>query len=285
MILTLLFLTGFLAGCVDAIAGGGGLISVPVLLATGLPPHVAFGTNKLQGSIGTLAATLRYYKHGLISFQPVARGVLFGIIGGILGSTAWQVIDGAILLRLIPILLAIIFIYTLLTPKLGEADRKVRMPAEWFYPLFGLLLGFYDGFFGPGTGSFWVFALTCLLGYNLMKATAYTKVFNLNSSVIATVCFMIGGNVDYRIGLAMGAGQLIGGRLGATLAITKGARLIRPVFLSVVSMTIASLIYKTYFVDALNGLNFGLMLVGVAGVTLLLAFVTLIKRRTASENF
>lgn len=283
MMLILLFLTGFLAGCVDAIAGGGGLISVPVLLATGLPPHVAFGTNKLQGSIGTFMATLRYHKHGLISFQLIARGIFFGIIGGILGSTAWQVIDGAILMRFIPIFLAAIFLYTLFTPKLGAEDRKVRMAAEWFYPLFGLLLGFYDGFFGPGTGSFWVFALTCLLGYNLMKATAYTKVFNLNSSIIATICFMMGGNIDYRIGFAMAAGQLIGGRLGASLAITKGARLIRPVFLSVVSMTIASLIYKTYFIGSLSTAGFSLILLGVAFITILLTLFALLKRRAVPE--
>ncbi len=280
MILLLLFLAGLLAGSVDAIAGGGGLISVPVLLAIGLPPHVAFGTNKLQGSIGTFMATLRYHRHGLISFRLITRGIFFGIIGGILGSTAWQTIDGAILMRLVPILLTAIFLYTLLTPKLGAEDRKVRMPAEWFYPVFGLLLGFYDGFFGPGTGSFWVFALTCLLGYNLMKATAYTKVFNLNSSIIATVCFMIGGNIDYRIGFAMAAGQLIGGRLGATLAITKGAKLIRPVFLSVVSMTITSLIYKTYFSGALNPIHFGILLSGICALSL--TTVMLIKRRTAA---
>ena len=283
MLLILLFLTGFIAGCVDAIAGGGGLISVPVLLATGLPPHVAFGTNKLQGSIGTLMATLRYHKHGLISFQLIARGILFGIIGGVLGSTAWQVIDGAILMRFIPILLAAIFLYTLFTPKLGANDRKVRMPAAWFYPIFGLLLGFYDGFFGPGTGSFWVFALTCLLGYNLMKATAYTKVFNLNSSMIATICFMIGGNIDYRIGFTMAAGQLIGARLGASLAITKGAQLIRPVFLTVVFMTIASLIYKTYFIGTVSLVSFGLMLLGLALISILLSFFTLFKRRTMPE--
>ena len=107
-------------------------------------------------------------------------------------------------------------------------------------------MGFYDGFFGPGSGSLWVFSLTFFLGFNLTKATAYTKVFNLKSNIIATACFALGHNIDYRLALCMAAGQLIGGRLGAYLAIKNGAKLIRPIFISVVTMTIFTLVYKSY---------------------------------------
>jgi uncharacterized membrane protein YfcA len=246
MTILLLFLTGLFAGTIDAIAGGGGLISLPVLLSVGIPPHVAFGTNKLQGVIGTFVATLKYYRHGYIKLNKAYLGIIIGILGGIAGSVAAQMISSEVLRKLIPILLVIIFIYTLCSPRMGQHDQEPKLRESWFYGIFGFSLAFYDGFLGPGTGSFWVFALTFLLGYNLIKATAYTKLFNLNSSFIATICFAIGGNIDYRLGLMMAAGQLIGGRLGAHLAIAKGARLIRPIFLGVVSLTIATLLYKSY---------------------------------------
>lgn len=244
--LLILFFAGMFAGTVDAIAGGGGLISLPVLLSIGMPPHIAFGTNKLQGTVGTFMAVVKYYRHGYITMNKVYQGILWGIIGAIAGAVASQLMSSAILGKIIPLLLGIIFFYTIFSPRLGQHDKEARVGNFVFYLIFGFGLAFYDGFFGPGTGSFWVFALTCLLGYNLIKATAYTKVFNLNSSFIAMLCFAAGGNIDYRVGLVMAFGQIIGGRMGAHLAITKGARLIRPVFLGVVSLTIASLIYKNY---------------------------------------
>jgi uncharacterized membrane protein YfcA len=246
MILFLLFATGLFAGTVDAIAGGGGLISLPILLSIGMPPHLAFGTNKLQSTIGTLKATLKYYKHGYISLEKIYVGICFGAVGSILGSITAQIIHGDILSKIIPIFLFAILMYTIFSPHLGQHDKQAKMKEFWFYLIFGFTLAFYDGFFGPGTAMFWVFAYTFFLGYNLIKATAYSKVFNLNSNIISTICFAIGGNIDYRFGLVMALGQLIGGHLGAHLAITKGAQLIRPIFLSVVSLTIVTLVYKSY---------------------------------------
>jgi uncharacterized membrane protein YfcA len=230
MLLLLLFFTGLFAGTVDAIAGGGGLISLPVLLSIGMPPHMAFGTNKLQGTIGTFAAAMKYYRHGYISLKKAYLGIIFGLLGAILGAVTAQVVHSELLRQIIPVLLFCVFIYTVCSPKLGVQDNQAKMSEFLFYLIFGFALAFYDGFLGPGTGSFWVFALTFFLGYNLLKATAYTKIFNLNSSFIAMICFAIGGNIDYRLGLTMAMGQIIGGRLGAHFAITKGARLIRPFF-------------------------------------------------------
>lgn len=246
MIMLFLFATGLFAGTVDAIAGGGGLISLPVLLSLGIPPHIAFGTNKLQSTIGTLVAARRYHGHGLISLKTGYKGLIFGVLGSVSGSVATQILSTEILLTIIPAFLLMLLVYAIFSPRLGSQDTKPRMSEKWFYPLFGFALGFYDGFFGPGVGSFWVFMLTFLLGYNLIKATAYTKLFNLNSNLISLICFAIGGNIDYRFGLCMAAGQLIGGRLGANLAIKNGSRLIRPIFLCVVGATIATLIYKNY---------------------------------------
>lgn len=246
MLTLLLFATGLFAGTVDAIAGGGGLISLPVLLSIGMPPHIALGTNKLQGVVGTMVAAKRYSSFGLISFKSLRFGIIFGMLGAISGAVLSQALDPNLLKKIAPVILLVILLYTVYKPRLGLNDIQPRMKEPVFYTLFGLLLGFYDGFMGPATGSFWVFLLAFFLGYNLIKASAFTKVLNLNSSLVALVCFVMAGNVDYHAGLIMAAGQLIGGRLGASLAISKGTRLVRPLFLCVVTSSLATLIYKGY---------------------------------------
>lgn len=244
MTLFLLFLAGMFAGTVDAIAGGGGLISLPVLIATGMPPHLAFGTNKLQGMSGTFVAALKYYRHGYVTLSSITTGALFALLGGVLGSLASQWLSNELLKDIVPFLLILIFLYTFFSPRIGIEDKSPRINSLWFYATFGTMIGFYDGFFGPGTGSFWVIALSFFMGFNLIKATAYTKVFNLMSSVSAMLCFAVFGNVDYYLGGAMVLGQVIGGQLGAHLAIRNGAKLIRPLFMAMVSLTIATLVYK-----------------------------------------
>lgn len=251
-LLPLLFLTGLLAGTIDAIAGGGGLITLPILLFVGLPPHAALGTSKLQSSVGTGMAAKSYYQHGWFSFELILKGLLLGVLGAVLGAILGQVVHNEVLRKLIPFLLFIILIYTIFSPRLGETDTPPKMNEALFYQLFGFALGFYDAFFGPGTGSLWVFALTFFLGYNLTKATAYTKVFNLKSNIIGIICFALGQNINYKIALVMAAGQLIGGRLGAHLAMMKGALIIRPVFLLMVSGTIAALFYQNSYLLSVN---------------------------------
>lgn len=246
MLLLFLFFTGLLAGTVDAIAGGGGLISMPVLLSIGIPPHVALGTNKLQSSIGTFMAARKYYRQGLMPLQSIWLGILFVVFGASLGAIVSQLISSDSLRKIVPMMLALILVYTILSPKFGADDKHPRLNLRHFSMLFGFVFGFYDGFLGPGVGSFWVFSITFFLGFNLIKATAYTKAFNLTSNVVALICFMVGSNVDYRIGLCMAMGQIIGGWLGAHLAIKRGAQFVRPVFLIMVTGTIASLLYKNY---------------------------------------
>jgi uncharacterized membrane protein YfcA len=247
IVLPLLFFIALLAGTVDAIAGGGGLISLPALLAVGVPPHIALGTNKLQGMVGTGVATYSFYRKGYIAFSELYQGIIFSLIGAIVGAIISQVISNDILKKIIPILLIVILLYTLFSPKLGHIDSEARMNQRWFYIIFGTLLGFYDGFFGPGTGSFWIFAMVYFLGFNLIKATAATKVLNLNTNIFAFICFAVGGNIDYTIGAVMALGQIIGGRLGAHLTMNIGYKIIRPVFLGVVCVTLVMLIYQSYF--------------------------------------
>ena len=238
----ILFFTGLAAGTVDAIAGGGGLISLPMLLSVGVPPHVALGTNKLQSVFGTAMATHSYYRHGWLQKQGLLHGLFYSFLGALLGANASQFIDSHLLRKIIPILLFCVLLYTIFMPKFNEIDKEPKMRQTTFFIVFGLILGFYDGFLGPGTGSFWVFALIFFLGFNMTKATAYTKALNLNTNIAALICFALGHYVDYGIGLCMAAGQLLGGRLGAHLAIKKGAKLIRPFFIVMVTITIIALI-------------------------------------------
>jgi uncharacterized membrane protein YfcA len=246
-LMLLLALTGLLAGTVDAIAGGGGMISLPMLMLVGMPAHLALGTNKLQGSIGTLMAAINYYRRGMWSLKTIYKGLIFGFVGAASGAYLSQHISSAILGYIIPILLIAVLLYSIFMPSLGLIDRHPRMPEQLFFPLAGMILGFYDGFFGPATGSFWVFALVFFLGYNLAKATAYTKVFNLKSNIFATICFAIGHNIDYRAGLIMATGQFIGGQLGSHLVIKNGAKFVRPVFLTMVLLATLVLLGKQIY--------------------------------------
>lgn len=238
---------GLLAGTIDAIAGGGGLISLPALLLTGLPVHMALGTNKLQSSVGTFVAAHHYFKAGLISSAVILKGLLFGFFGAVLGALLVSLLDNHLLGQIIPWLMVCVFIYSVFTPKLGIVDRLPKIRENFFYLVFGFLLGFYDGFFGPGTGSLWVICLIFFLGYNLVKATAYTKLFNLKSNIIAFSFFGLAHQVDYKLGLTMAMGQLVGGKLGSHLAMRHGAPFIRVFFLLVVLMTIFALFENKFF--------------------------------------
>ncbi|MES2218077.1 MAG: TSUP family transporter [Pseudomonadota bacterium] len=241
-----LFFAALLGATIDGIAGGGGLITLPVLLFTGLPPQIALGTSKFQATFGTFMASAKYYQHGWFTFKTIKKGLIFGIAGAVLGAIAGQMLSSDLLRKILPILLFAMLLYMLFTPTLGHEDRKPRMSEFWFYIIFGFFLGFYDGFFGPATGSLWVFSLTFFLGYQFRSAVAYAKVFNFKSNVVALICFALGNNIDYRMGICMAAGQLIGGRFGAHLAILKGAEIIRPVFIGVTSLTIVALLCKSY---------------------------------------
>lgn len=244
--LFLLWLAGLLAGFVDSIAGGGGIISLPALLATGMPPHLALGTNKLQGTFGSLTSALNYSRKGLVSLHEIPRGVIFTAFGALTGTVTVQVLSPDFLRHMVLFLLVGVFFFTLFSPDLGKLDQRPSMTTPVFFGCAGLVLGFYDGFFGPGTGSFWTIALVVVLGLDLKKATAHTKVFNFTSNVVALVVFFAGHHVLVTAGLLMGAGQMIGAFVGSRLVIQKGTGFVRLFFLLVVAVTIVKLTYATY---------------------------------------
>ena len=216
----LLFLAALVAGLVDAIAGGGGLIALPALLTAGFPVPLALGTNKLQAFFGSAAAAAHYAKSGVIDWRSCRQGVVWTLIGALIGAWTVQRIDASRLGVMIP----------WLAPNL-------------FWGVAGLGLGFYDGVFGPGTGSFWTIALVGLLGQDFLAATGQTKVMNAASNLTAVLVFAAGGQIHWLAGGVMAVGQLLGARVGAGWVVKKGTRFIRPVFLTIVTLTIGRLAY------------------------------------------
>jgi uncharacterized protein len=238
-----LFFAGLSAGFVDAIAGGGGLIAVPMLLWAGLPPQVALGTNKLQSSCGTALAAWHYGRAGLFRWRSLTAGLLITFVAALLGARAVTLLDARLLRMCIPPVLIGLAIWFWFQPKLGLVPRPPRMHANLFAWLAGGVLGFYDGLFGPGTGSFWMIACVVLLGLDLPAATGHTKAMNLASNLAALSIFVLTKHVRYDVGLVMIAGQLIGARLGSGLVIARGASFIRPIFLAVVLALAVRLIW------------------------------------------
>src|SRR5438445_1232549 len=179
----LMFATGLAAGFVDSIAGGGGLITLPVLLSLGIEPQHALGTSKLQATCGSGSAAFHYAHAGAVRWRDCRRGFTITVIGAVLGTLVVQRLSPEVLKRMLPILLLAVGIFVLLKPDFGAEDHPPRMRHGYFDLIFGLTLGFYDGFLGPGTGTFWTMGFVLALGFNLTRATAYTKVMNFASNL------------------------------------------------------------------------------------------------------
>ncbi len=234
---------GFAAGFIDAIAGGGGLISLPALLWAGLPTHLALGTNKLQSAVGTTMAVSKYHAAGLIDWRDLRPAVAVTAVAAALGTGAVLLVSNDLLKRVVPWLLLGVAAWIFLRPRLAEATGAPRLGTWPFALLAGSTLGFYDGFFGPGTGAFWTAAWVEGRALPLTRATAATKVVNLTSNVAALAVFVAGGSVAPAAAGAMILGQLAGGRLGASLAIRHGAPFIRVVFIAVVLALVVRLLW------------------------------------------
>ena len=227
-IILLLSAIAVLAGFIDAIAGGGGLITVPALLSAGVPPLNALATNKLQGCFGSGTASYRFWRKGHINLSELLWPVALTFIGAALGTWAVQHIHNDWLNQIIPILLICVALYFALSPSFKDLDGHQRVSIGAFGLTGGLIVGFYDGFFGPGTGSFFFAAIVLLLGWGAKHATGATKVLNFTSNIASLIIFAAGGQVLWVLGIAMGIGQIIGAWLGSHLAIKHGAKLIKP---------------------------------------------------------
>jgi uncharacterized membrane protein YfcA len=238
LILLALAGAGMVAGFVDAIAGGGGLIALPALLAAGVPPIAALGTNKLQSVIGTGAAALTYWRGGFISLRALALAMPLTFAASFVGAFVVKQVDTSLLSVAVPVMLIAIALYFLLAPRLTDDDRHARLRWEIFVPVMGAIVGFYDGLFGPGTGSFLTMGFVALFGLGVTRAAGNTKILNLCSNLGALTLFIPSGDVLWAAAGAMAVGQLAGGYLGALTGIRFGAKLIRPLVV-VVSLILA----------------------------------------------
>lgn len=236
----------FAAGWMDSMAGGGGLIILPLLLALGIPPHMALGTNKLQGSFGTLTASFNFIRKGLLNWRSMLPAVGATLMGALAGSLLANYISPGFLSYLIPVLLTLFFLYSLFSSNLGEKEGRAKVPELGFMICAGILLGFYDGFFGPGTGSFWTLGLILLLGRDFRRATAETKIVNFTSNITALAIFLFMGQVHILLGLSMGLFQIAGAWVGSHIVMKGPIKVIRWVFLGVIALTLVKLYWNLF---------------------------------------
>ncbi len=229
---------GMVAGFVDAIAGGGGLIALPALLAAGVPPIAALGTNKVQSVIGTAAAATTYWRGGYASLRALSPAIVTTYFAAIVGAFVVKQINVLVLEVAVPAALIAVGFYFLLSPRLNDSDRHARLTWATFVPVMGAIVGFYDGVFGPGTGSFLTIGFVALFGLGVTRAAGSTKVLNLMSNLGALTVFIPSGDVVWPAAAAMAAGQIVGGYLGARTGIRFGAKLIRPLVV-VISLILA----------------------------------------------
>ena len=235
----------FVTGFIDAIAGGGGLIMMPALLSAGVPPVSALATNKLQSMFGTATACFSYARKGLVDWRANLRTIILIFIGASVGVIAVQSIDTRALSLIIPLLLMAVAIYVLVSPRMSDEDAHQRISAGAYAPV-GAAIGAYDGFFGPGAGSFYTASLVGLRGLGLTRATALTKLFNVTSNVASVIFFAIGGKMFWLLGLCMAAGAMLGGWIGSHTAMRFGARLIRPLLVTL-SLALTARLLWSYF--------------------------------------
>lgn len=236
----------FLAGFIDSIAGGGGLISLPAYLFIGLPSHMALGTNKLSSSFGTLIATLRYAKNGQVHYKSALTAALAALVGSYAGAQLAMAFDEKFLKLLLVFLLPAIAFLVLTRKKFGEESKVSDLSNKKVIILSaatGLILGAYDGFFGPGTGTMLILAFTGIIGFNLATASGNTKIVNLASNIAAVTAFITGGSVVFAIGIPAAVCGMLGNWLGSGLAIKNGAKVIRPVFIGVVALLFGKVLW------------------------------------------
>jgi uncharacterized membrane protein YfcA len=226
-VIAFLIAIAFVAGTIDAMAGGGGLISIPALMAAGIPPVAAIATNKLQSACGTASALYTYARSGKVDFRRFALPAAGAFVGSVGGAVTLQHIDPSFLAAFVPLLLILMGVYFLLAPPMSDADRDARLGTIGL-TLVVTGLGFYDGFFGPGTGSFLTTALVALGGLGLVRAIGNAKFLNLATNLAGLLAMIAGGKLLWGLGIAMAVANMAGNQIGARLAIRFGGRGVRP---------------------------------------------------------
>ncbi len=249
-VLVILALVAFSAGFIDAVAGGGGMLTVPALLSVGLPPHLALGTNKLSATFASSTAAFTYYKKRLFNPQFWQRSFIATLIGAICGTLLVNIISADWLNKILPLIILATAVYSILHK--APSDHQVELPEitprlQRTQLIQGLSLGLYDGAIGPGTGAFWTVSNMMLYRLNILLASGVAKAMNFTSNITSLVTFAILGHINWALGLTMGVCLMAGAYLGAHSAIRFGSGFIRPVFVTVVTIMAIKLAYQAWF--------------------------------------
>jgi uncharacterized membrane protein YfcA len=237
----------FLAGFIDAIAGGGGLISLPAYWSVGLPPHLALGTNKFSSCFGTIFSTVNYFKAKMIDIPVAVASAAFALIGSWIGATTALKVSAAFLNYLLIFLIPTVAIISLSSRNMGMKSRAHLLSKGYriaLGSLAGLTIGFYDGFFGPGTGTFLILIYAALIHYDFVRANGNSKVVNLASNVAALVTFAISGNIFLPIAIPGAICGIAGNIIGSKLVILKGNKLIKEVFILALVLLLGRVVYN-----------------------------------------
>ena len=237
---------GFLAAFVDAIAGGGGLISVPAYFAIGFPPHFVLGTNKFSASFGAITSTIRFAKSGKVDWKLLKVLLPFTLLGAISGVWTVLILDSSVLKPIVLVLLIAVGIYSLFSKSVGLEDKFQGLNKKNLVlgSIFAFVMGFYEGFFGPGTGSFIIFGLIGIFGFDFVRASGNAKAMNFMSNITSLVVFAINGKVYYLMGIPMAIFMIIGAQVGSKVALKEGAKFIKPVFITMSLAVAGKMIYE-----------------------------------------
>lgn len=245
--LLLLALVAFIAGFIDAIAGGGGLLTIPALLTAGLPPHLVLGTNKLSSTFGAAIASYTFYRRKLFIPRQWRNALIGTAVGSAIGAVVVHWMPAEWLNQMLPVVVFACGLYLLFgkTPAAPlDADRPIAKKRQWPQ---SLSLGFYDGVAGPGTGAFWTVSTLLLYPLDLLRASGVARSMNFVSNACALVVFIAAGQVAWVLGLCMGLALMAGAFLGARTAIGGGSKFIRPVFIAVVLALTVRLAWQHWF--------------------------------------
>ncbi len=237
----------FIAGFIDAVAGGGGLISLPAYIFAGVPIHIAYGTNKFANCIGTSVASVKFFKSGNIKVKPGIISAVGALIGSWIGAQLVVLLDEKYLKYSLIIILPIVAVFLLFNRNFGQENNTKDLKVNKIYVssfVIGLIIGAYDGFFGPGTGTFLVLAFTSICGFSIITSSGNAKMVNLASNLAALIVYLLNGKVNFSIGIPAAICAVLGNYLGAQLAIKNGIKFIKPVMVFVIILLFSKVIYE-----------------------------------------
>lgn len=246
--LILLCIAGFFAALVDSIAGGGGLISVPAFMLAGLPPHLTLGTNKFSATTASFTSSLKFIKSGKVKFDILKYLIPFTLIGAAIGVNTVLIIDQKYLYTMVLILILFVGIYSFFSKSIGLTYnfKGINSKTIFLGILLALGLGFYDGFFGPGTGSFLIFGFIGIYGFDFLRASSNAKILNFVSNITSLIIFAFNKQINYKYGIPVAICMIAGAQIGTKLAITNGSKLIKPIFITMSLAVAVKMLYKMF---------------------------------------